>query len=69
MSKIYCQNKLCEHCKFGKSAYKNYGVCNIKQVFMTWQPDDEYVVTGHNCECRYSQQVRYYERYYDESEE
>jgi len=54
---IYCQNKLCPFYTNSKK-YKNYGKCTKKEVYMTWQPDDEYEVTGHNCECMYSQQVR-----------
>lgn len=60
MAKVYCQNNLCEHCNYEKSPYTNYGICNKKQVFMTWQPDDCHEVTGHNCECLNSQQQRIY---------
>lgn len=64
MSKVYCQNNLCPFWKDTK-LYKNYGKCTKKEVFMTWQADDEYEVTGFNCECLDSKQDRF-ERQEDE---
>lgn len=60
MSKIYCQNNLCPYWKKNR-ILKNYGKCTKSEVFMTWQTDDEYEVTGHNCECLNSKQDRCYE--------
>lgn len=57
MSKVYCQNELCPYWRKSR-LYKNYGTCKNKVIFMTWQQDDEYNVTGHNCECKESIQER-----------
>lgn len=58
MPKIYCQNDLCKYCNKVKSDLSNYGICTKREVFMTWQADDEYEVTGFNAECLHSQQRR-----------
>lgn len=58
MSKVYCQNNLCPFYKKKKRLFKNYGKCTQKEIFMTWQNQDEYEVTGHNCECLNSRQDR-----------
>lgn len=57
MSKVYCQNNLCPFWKKSRKI-SNYGKCTKTETFMTWQNDDEYEVTGHNCECQNSTQER-----------
>lgn len=59
MSKVYCQNDLCPYWRKSRK-FQNYGICKNTEVFMTSQSDDEFEVTGHNCECRDSKQNREY---------
>ena len=66
MPKVYCQNNLCPYWRKSRK-FKNYGTCKKETVDLIWQNDDEYAVTGYNCQCLDSYQEREY-IYGDEDE-